>query len=157
GKGRATCGGSNPPHPNPSPPEAGGEGLLCLLPLPASGGEGLGGGVKAPGAGVSARSSRSDPSRSRAGQRRATASTTSRAPTPPPTPDGTAPNQWAVSPDSNSPSSLDELMNTTLIAATRPRISSGVSVCISVPRTTTLMLSSAPAASSATKDSQGFA
>ena len=47
-------------------------------------------------------------------------------------------------PTRTPPSSLDELINTELTAATRPRISSGVSVCISVPRTTTLTLSSAP-------------
>ena len=36
-------------------------------------------------------------------------------------------------------------MNTPLTAATRPRISSGVSICIKVKRVTTLMLSAAPA------------
>jgi 5'/3'-nucleotidase SurE len=44
----------------------------------------------------------------------------------------TGPNSAAVAPDSNSPSWLDAPMKIELTAATRPRISSGVSNCISV-------------------------
>ena len=71
---------------------------------------------------------------------------------PPPTTDATKPNQSAVRPDSNAPSSLDEPMNTALTAETRPRIASGVSTWTSVPRTTTLTLSSAPVSASAMND-----
>ena len=44
---------------------------------------------------------------------------------------GTVPNQAAVRPDSNSPSSFEAPMNTALTALTRPRMSSGVSSCTS--------------------------
>ena len=55
--------------------------------------------------------------------------------TPPPsTIAGTRPNQAAVNPDSNSPSSLDAPINTEFTALTRPRIASGVSSCTSRPR-----------------------
>ena len=48
-------------------------------------------------------------------------------------------------------------MNRLLTAETRPRFSSGVRICTSVWRTTTLMLSTAPARASNTKDSQNQA
>src|SRR5262245_29777418 len=92
------------------------------------------------------------PRRSTLGQRCITARTTRIVPTPPPTTDATAPNQSAVMPDSKPPSSFDELTKTALTAETRPRIASGVSICTRVPRTTTLILSSAPATASATND-----
>ena len=67
---------------------------------------------------------------------------------------GTVPNQAAVTPDSNSPSSLEAPMNTAFTALTRPRISSGVSSCTSRWRTYTLTMSPAPITSSAASDSQ---
>jgi len=59
----------------------------------------------------------------------------------------------AVAPDSNSPSWLDAPMKMELTAATRPRMSSGVSSCVSVCRVTTLMLSAAPVKARASIDS----
>src|SRR5580698_8136251 len=47
-------------------------------------------------------------------------------PTPPSTTEGTVPNQAAVKPDSNSPSSLDAPIKREFTALTRPRIASGV-------------------------------
>ena len=85
-----------------------------------------------------------------------TSATTTIVPTPPLTTEKTGPNQWATSPDSNAPNSLDELIKIAFTAATRPRIESGVSNCISVPRTTTLTLSNAPARASMKNDSQAF-
>src|SRR5215471_8064494 len=77
-------------------------------------------------------------------------STTTRiVPTPPITTAGTAPNQCAVSPDSNCPTSFDAPINTEFTALTRPRISSGVPNCTSVCRTITLTMSHAPTSTSA--------
>lgn len=69
--------------------------------------------------------------------------------TPPITMAGTNPNQAAVVPDSNSPSSFDAPINTALTALTRPRISSGVCSCTSSERTNTLIMSPAPKTTSA--------
>ena len=66
---------------------------------------------------------------------------------------GMAPNHWAVTPDSNCPTSFDAPMKTILTALTRPRISSGVPSCTSVCRTITLTMSQAPTAISAAIDS----
>jgi hypothetical protein len=60
--------------------------------------------------------------------------TANKVPTPPRSAAGTAPNSAAVAPDSNSPSSLDALMNAPWTALTRPRIASGVETCTSVPQ-----------------------
>ncbi len=73
---------------------------------------------------------------------------------PPSTTEPTAPNQSAVTPDSNSPSWFDVPTKSELTALTRPRISSGVAVCTRVERTTTLTTSAAPIAISATIVSQ---
>ena len=56
---------------------------------------------------------------------------------PPKITDGTSPNSFAATPDSNAPSSFDEPMNIPLIADTRPRMSSGVASCRIVERITT--------------------
>ena len=53
---------------------------------------------------------------------------------PPMTTERTRPNQTAVTPDSNSPSSFDAPMNTALTALTRPRMPSGVSSWMSMCR-----------------------
>ena len=66
----------------------------------------------------------------------------------------TGPNSQAVSPDSSPPRSFEATINTPLTADTRPRISSGVSICTNVWRTTTLMLSSAPTRNIIESDSQ---
>ena len=63
---------------------------------------------------------------------------------PPNTTEPTGPHIDAVAPDSNSPSWLDAPMKMELTAATRPRMSSGVSSWSSVIRVTTLTLSAAP-------------
>jgi hypothetical protein len=56
----------------------------------------------------------------------------------------------AVAPARNSPNWLLALMKVALTALTRPRISSGVSSCTSVWRTTMLTMSAAPLTASAT-------
>src|SRR3954463_1014451 len=84
-----------------------------------------------------------------------TQATTSSVPTPPPTTDATGPNAAAVMPDSNAPSSFDVTMKIVFTADTRPRIGSGVSSCTSVPRTTTLTLSSAPITANIVNDRTG--
>ena len=66
---------------------------------------------------------------------------------------GTAPSHCAVSPDSNSPSSLLAPMKTMLTALTRPRIASGVASWTSAERTKTLTMSEAPAATRAASES----
>ena len=81
------------------------------------------------------------------------ASATNTVPTPPKTTEPMGPIAAAVAPDSNSPSSFEAPMNTPLTAATRPRISSGVSSCIKVKRMTTLMLSAAPATANSKMES----
>ena len=58
------------------------------------------------------------------------------------------PNSQAVTPDSSPPMSFEATMKTLLTAETRPRMGSGVSICTSVWRTTTLTLSTAPAKTS---------
>src|SRR5665213_736719 len=72
---------------------------------------------------------------------------------PPRTTEPTGPSQAAVTPDSNSPSWFEVPMNRVLTALTRPRIASGVAVCTSVLRVTTLIMSQAPTPISAAKDS----
>src|SRR5580698_9697732 len=72
--------------------------------------------------------------------------------TPPSNTARTAPNQRAVTPDSNSPSSLDAPMNIELMALTRPRIESGVRSCTRMPRIYTLSMSPQPSANSASSD-----
>src|ERR1700730_6784292 len=74
-------------------------------------------------------------------------------PAPPITTEGTVPNQAAVTPDSNSPNSLDAPIKSEFTALTRPRISSGVASWIKVTRTYTLTMSEAPSNASATTDS----
>ena len=69
---------------------------------------------------------------------------------------GTVPNQAAVTPDSNSPSSLEAPMNTDSTASTRPRSASGVASGTMAPRTKTLTLSAAPRTRRAAKESQKF-
>src|SRR6185295_10561880 len=66
----------------------------------------------------------------------------------------TGPNQCATVPDSNPPSSFDVPMNRLFTAETRPRFSSGVSICTSVCLTTTLTLSTAPHTNSIEKETQ---
>ncbi len=68
----------------------------------------------------------------------------SRLPTPPSTTARTAPNQWAVRPDSYSPNSLEAPRNSQFTLDTRPRISGGVASCRMLERTTTLTMSVAP-------------
>ena len=63
---------------------------------------------------------------------------------PPNNTDGTVPNKRAEVPDSKAPISLDDPINIEFTADTRPRICSGVSNCINVPRMITLTLSNAP-------------
>src|SRR5581483_7534436 len=70
--------------------------------------------------------------------------TTISVPAPPRITAGTVPNQCAVNPDSNSPSSFDAPMKIMSTAFTRPRTASGVAICTRVPRTTTLTISEAP-------------
>src|SRR5260221_4045490 len=84
----------------------------------------------------------------------AAVTTTTSVPTPPPTTANTGDVTEASQPDSNSPSSFDALINMPLIAETRPRIWSGVSICTSVCRTTTLMQSKAPVRTNASNESQ---
>ena len=86
------------------------------------------------------------------GKKRLQSRTTSKVPIPPISAAGTVPNQAAVTPDSNSPNSLDVPMNMALTALTRPRISSGVSNCTSVERMTTLNMSDQPSTTSAAND-----
>src|SRR5207245_7149756 len=71
------------------------------------------------------------------GQLSAVATTTRMVPTPPVTTEMTGPNNCATRPDSNPPNSFEVPMNRLFTADTRPRISSGVSNCTSVCRTTT--------------------
>src|SRR5271170_1780354 len=100
------------------------------------------------------------------GQIHATASTTKIVPMPPVTVDTIAPvaaalprtvgvvNKYATMPERNPPSSFEVPMNRLLTAETRPRFSSGVKICTSVWRTTTLMLSTYPARASIAKANQ---
>ena len=71
---------------------------------------------------------------------------------PPASTAGTAPIRAASAPDSNSPSSFEAPMNTALTAETRPRMSSGVSICTRVWRTNTLTMSAAPSTSRQSSD-----
>ena len=80
--------------------------------------------------------------------------TTSNVIEPPNITAGAAPMIREVKPLSNMPSSLEELMNMEFTEDTRPRISSGVVSCRIVPRTSTLIPSSIPAVSRATKETQ---
>src|SRR5439155_1065481 len=63
-------------------------------------------------------------------------------------------NKKATRPDRNPPNSLEVPMNNAFTADTRPRFSSGVRICTSVWRTTTLTLSTAPATTIITKANQ---
>ena len=72
--------------------------------------------------------------------------------TPPNTTDGTVPSNFAATPDSNAPISLDEPINILLTAETLPFILSGVISWIIVLLTTTLTLSNAPLRASTNKD-----
>src|SRR3954447_15721715 len=94
----------------------------------------------------------SAPSRDNSGQMTDTTATVTSVITPPKTTEGTRPNKLAVTPDSNSPSSLLEPMKMTLTAVTRPRIESGVNSWSTVWRITTLILSAAPKTKSAAND-----
>ena len=67
---------------------------------------------------------------------------------------GTAPISAAATPDSNAPSSFEALMKTISTAVTRPRSSSGVTSGRIVWRRTTLTMSTAPPAASASSESQ---
>ena len=60
--------------------------------------------------------------------------TTPRVHSPPTMAAGTTPSQAALVPARNSPSSLDEPMNSMFTAFTRPRMESGVENCTSAPR-----------------------
>src|SRR5882672_77695 len=80
----------------------------------------------------------------RAGKRPVHARTTTTVPMPPTMMALAVPHQWAVVPDSNSPSSFEALMNTIETALTRPRIRSGVPTWMRVWRTVTLSMSAAP-------------
>src|SRR5215471_2935753 len=73
---------------------------------------------------------------------------------PPKTTDGTTPSRRAITPLSNCPSSLLELMNMELTEDTLPRMGSGVFTCTMVPLTTTLIPSSMPLNRSARKESR---
>src|ERR1019366_9868070 len=88
------------------------------------------------------------------GQVHAANATTMIVPMPPLTTEATGPKKRATVPDSNSPNSLEALMNTLLTAETRPRISLGVRNCTKLCRTTTLMLSDAPQTASISSDNQ---
>src|SRR5882724_6598928 len=88
------------------------------------------------------------------GQLSAVAMTTRMVPTPPATTEMTGPNNCATRPDSNPPNSFEVPMNRLFTAETRPRISSGVSNCTSVCRTTTLTLSTTPQINSIANESQ---
>ena len=63
---------------------------------------------------------------------------------PPPTTEAIGPNRAAVAPLSNAPISFDMLTNRCFTAETRPRRASGVIICSSVRRMTTLTLSQTP-------------
>src|ERR1700729_2350014 len=63
-------------------------------------------------------------------------------------------NSHATMPERKPPSSFDVPMNRLLTAETRPRFSSGVKICTSVCRTTTLMLSTKPATASIVNENQ---
>src|SRR5438034_1390942 len=88
------------------------------------------------------------------GQISAVAITTRIVPTPPETTENTGPKRCATNPDSKPPSSFDVPMNRLFTAETRPRVSSGVSSCTSVCRTTTLTLSTAPQRKSIANENQ---
>ena len=64
-----------------------------------------------------------------AGKRHIQTAVTARVATPPTTTAGTKPNPAAVRPDSNSPNSFEAPIKTALTALTRPRMTSGVSIC----------------------------
>lgn len=66
--------------------------------------------------------------------------------------EGTVPINFAATPDSKAPNSLEQLTNTPLMELTLPLISSGGNNCNMVCLTTTLMLSNAPVKNSATSD-----
>ena len=80
--------------------------------------------------------------------------TTTSVPIPPLTTDTTGEKSRATRPDSKPPSSFDEPIKIEVTAETRPRISSGVSSCCSVWRTTTLTLSKSPVRKSIAQESQ---
>ncbi len=65
-----------------------------------------------------------------------------------------APSHAAIAPARKSPSWLDVPVNSEFTALTRPRMSSGVSICTSVKRITTLTASDAPSTASAAIDSR---
>src|SRR5690606_17577774 len=94
------------------------------------------------------------PSRRNWGETHAIIPTTAIVPTPPKITAPTGPNNDAATPDSKPPNSFDAPIKTALTAPTRPRISSGVYVIISVCRMTTLMLSNAPNSASIATDNQ---
>ncbi len=73
---------------------------------------------------------------------------------PPKTTDRTTPISFAVSPLSNCPNSLLDIMKIELTLKTRPRISSGVFSWTIVPRITTLIPSSIPLRTRNANDSQ---
>src|SRR2546426_11038097 len=73
-------------------------------------------------------------------------------PRPPMRTAGTAPRSAAVRPDSNSPSWFDVPVNSECTALTRPRIASGVRICTSETRMTTLTTSEAPRTASASSE-----
>ena len=64
------------------------------------------------------------------------------------------PNQAAVQPDSTAPSEFEQLMKMLFTAITRPRTKSGVLVCSTDCRNTTLTLSKAPVSASIAHESQ---
>ena len=71
---------------------------------------------------------------------------------PPKITDGTVPNIFAAVPDSKAPISLEDPINIELTAETLPRIWSGVSNCMMVPRIITLTLSKAPSVNKNSSD-----
>src|SRR5262249_20383252 len=65
---------------------------------------------------------------------------------------GTAPTTAATSPETNAPSWFDVPVNSECTALTRPSIVTGVLICTSEERITTLTTSAAPSTPSATSD-----
>src|SRR5581483_10001919 len=87
------------------------------------------------------------------GKYHAQSTTTTSTTAPPSTAEPTAPNQSAVTPDSNMPICPAQLVNSEFTANTRPRVSSGVANCMMDCRTTTDSISPAPTIISMPNDS----
>ena len=81
------------------------------------------------------------------------ATTTTTVAAPPMMTDGTVPNHCAVTPDSTAPHWFEHEMKSAFTAATRPRSASGVRICTSEMRSTTLTASNTPVKKSIRNDS----